>query len=78
MQHRIQTNNEVEIIDKGHQYFGEVGVVTEIKSRPLTILNKPQKSGEMITVIVKLIRFNKTVQFHSHPNTLESQIRKIQ
>ena len=77
MKDRIATGSKVEIIDETHPHFGEIGVVWEIKPMSLTMLNKPEESGEYQIIVVNLKRLNKTVEFSSRHKSIMSQIKII-
>jgi hypothetical protein len=73
----LAKGDTVEIIDKRHAHFGEIGSVVDLRQQPRKILNNPQNSGITTIVEIKLKDSDKTLCFESYPRPLNSQIKKL-
>lgn len=74
---RFAEGDRIEVIDTQHRDYKKKGTIVEITSRQLQMLNKPEESGIIHVVRVKLETSDKLIDFTSHPKKLETQIRRI-
>ena len=72
---RLQPGDKVRITDEKSPHRGKMGKVKEVGEKPLIMLNS--KAGKMQTIAIEIEGVDELVIIYSHPNPLDSQIRKL-
>ena len=74
MNRRIRPSDKVEIVDRNSQYFGETGILTELRSQPQQMIGFNSKTISSTTIFYAVVKLDKTETIEVF--TLE-QVRKI-